>query len=125
MTDLSRIPTKAREVVVAREQGSCLRCAARGAEWAHRRSRAVHDQHTMCPCNGAYLCTTCHDWCHKNPRLAMAAGLMVSRHVAEPGRIAVESWYSTIWLHCNGTIDFTEESYMRNRSNDEQAERSS
>jgi 5-methylcytosine-specific restriction protein A len=115
MADLTRIPTKAREVVMAREQGGCLRCSGPGAEWAHRRTRSVHDEHTMCPCNGVRLCTTCHQWCHHNPTAAVREGFMVSRHVAEPGIIPVESWYGTIWLHCDGGIDFTEESWRTNK----------
>jgi hypothetical protein len=66
----------------------------------------VHDEHTNCPCNGAKLCLTCHAWCHANPTRAMVEGFMVSRHVALPGDITVQSWYGPLLLRCDGDIEF-------------------
>ena len=74
------IPTTKRLKVKVRERHRCLRCGGRGAEWHHRRSRSVRDEHQHCTCNGVWLCNTCHAWAHKHPFEARAVGLIVSRH---------------------------------------------
>jgi hypothetical protein len=45
-------------------------------------------------------------WCHANPTRAMVEGFMVSRHVALPGDITVQSWYGPLLLRCDGDIEF-------------------
>lgn len=100
------IPTSARETLHEREQGRCLRCAGRATDWAHRRTRAVHDEHTNCPCNGCYLCHTCHMWCHRNPREATEKGFIVSRYEESPRTIPVDTWYGRLLLLCDGNVSF-------------------
>ena len=106
------VPTKVRETVRQREAGTdpvprCLRCGSPNAsEYAHRRTRSVRGEHQHCPCNGAYLCRTCHQWCHANPTTALHEGFMVSRHVTDPGMVPVDTWYGTLLLRCDGDIDF-------------------
>lgn len=99
----TQIPTKSRETVRSREKGQCARCAGRGSQWHHRRSRSVRDGHTHCPCNGVLLCKTCHDWVHSHPFEARAIGLIVSRY-SEPAQMQLEhSLYGWIRLTCNGS----------------------
>lgn len=75
------IPTSSRLWVKSREDGHCLRCdtpTAVGA-WHHRRSRSVVDEHRHLPCNGIWLCTTCHIWVHGHPFEAREKGFIVAR----------------------------------------------
>jgi hypothetical protein len=96
------IPALARTLVRARDAGGCSRCGGKGAEWHHRRSRSVHDQHRDCVCNGLWLCHTCHKWVTEHPFEAKAAGLIVSRHQPEPGSVVVQTVYGTRRLLCEG-----------------------
>lgn len=96
------IPTSRREQVKAREQGRCLRCAGRGAEWHHRRTRRVFDSHQHCPCNGVWLCHDCHAWVHAHPLEAAHSGFWVSRHQAEPGTVQLIVPWGTVLLGCDG-----------------------
>lgn len=110
---MDEVPTRVREIVRQREAGAdgtvprCLRCGGKGSEYAHRRTRSEHSVHRHCPCNGMYLCHTCHQvWAHHQPAAAMAEGFMVSRFEAEPGKVPVKSWYGWIYLLCDGDIRF-------------------
>lgn len=60
------------------------------------------DGHTHCPCNGVWLCTTCHTWAHDQPFAARPLGYIVLRHVAEPGAVPITAYYGTVTLLCNG-----------------------
>lgn len=85
---MSRIPTAAREAVKARSEGRCERCNSVGTDWHHRRRRNVslgHDPH--CPCNGVWLCRTCHDDMHGHPSKAMKEGFIVSSYESSPWSI--------------------------------------
>lgn len=85
------IPPLSRTLVKNREQERCARCGVlspRG-QWHHRRRRAVRDEHTHCPCNGVWLCITCHTWVHANPFMARQRGFIVSAHVSEPFGVPV------------------------------------
>lgn len=66
----------------------------------------MKDQHQHCPCNGAWLCHICHEWCHKNPAAARDEGFMVSRHHAEPGSVPVVAYFGTLLLGCDGGFDY-------------------
>lgn len=71
-------------------------------EWHHRRSRSIRDEHQHCPCNGIWLCLTCHNWVHANPFEARAHGWIVSRHKmpnVEPVRNMRFGW---LMLTCSG-----------------------
>lgn len=74
------IPSMQRIKVKARDGHRCVRCGGRGAEWHHRRSKSVRDEHRHCTCNGVWLCTGCHQWVHSHPFEARSSGFIVSRH---------------------------------------------
>lgn len=62
------------------------------------------DQHTHCPCNGVYLCHTCHEWVHKNPNKAMDLGFIVSRYEDMPVATPVVTVWGTRFHLCDGTF---------------------
>jgi hypothetical protein len=70
-------------MVRGRDFNTCVRCRARisTGEWHHRRSRSVVDEHQHAPCNGLWLCSTCHAWVHAHPFEARAMGWIVSRYM--------------------------------------------
>jgi len=99
------IPTKSREQVKDRDDGQCVRCGVSGSEWSHRRPRAVsggHFQH--CPCNGLWLCSTCHQWCHAHPVQARETGFFVSSHEDAPYAIPVKTFYGWHTFDCDGSF---------------------
>lgn len=102
---MSDIPNKARDLVRARAHHRCERCMApapNGA-WHHRRPRSVVDEHQHCPCNGVWLCHTCHRMVHAHPEAARDTGWIVSRWVEDPGTVPVTRRFGT-WQHdCHGT----------------------
>jgi hypothetical protein len=92
------IPPESRETVFTREHGLCARCFMPGAEWHHRRSRRVHDEHQHCPCNGVLLCHECHRWAHGHPLKAIEQGWIVSIFVPHPGSVPQrrpDGWWMT------------------------------
>lgn len=104
------IPTRSRRIVKERDNNQCQRCGARGSDWHHRRRRAVkggHFQH--CPCNGVWLCRTCHTWAHANPRVALALGYIVSAYDDEPHAMPIRTFQGRLHFLCDGSIEFTEE----------------
>lgn len=104
---MSAIPTAARLLVTERDMHRCCRCGMPTAgQFHHRRGRAVIDDHTHCPCNGVYLCQTCHTWAHGHPIEAKQAGLIVSRYVQFPGSIAVVTPWGTRLHDCDGTVHY-------------------
>lgn len=104
----SPIPERSRIIVRRRERDLCIRCAGKGAQWHHRRSRSVVDEHQHCPCNGVLLCPTCHAWVHAHPFEARGLGLIVSRHTAVPGEVPVVSYFYNpgLLLQCEGGFNF-------------------
>lgn len=74
--------------------------------WHHRRSRSVVDEHQHCPCNGVWLCSTCHSWAHAHPFEARTTGFIVSRH-AQPSEHEVQTFLGTLHLKCDGLFKFT------------------
>lgn len=96
------IPASSREAVKKRSLGRCERCGGPGSQWHHRRSRSVVEEHRHDPCNGLWLCDTCHRWAHANPAWAMVEGLIVSRTNPTPGNIPVETLWGRVWLTCDG-----------------------
>jgi hypothetical protein len=100
------IPSGQRSLVKVRDNWCCVRCGMPGAEWHHRRSRSVRDDHQHCTCNGIWLCSTCHVWAHAHPFEARNTGLIVSRHSMpgdEPVLCAVRGW---VVLTCAGEVEF-------------------
>lgn len=103
----NEIPTKSRELVLARQLGRCFGCGAKlvinGGQWAHRRGRGVLDEHTMCPCNGLYLCATDHEWATRHPLEAKMRGWNLSRWVEDPSEHPALMWTGDrMVLDCEG-----------------------
>lgn len=69
----------ARPVVHERSGGMCERCCARRATDVHHRQLRRHGNHE--PANLVDLCRECHEWVHKHPAEATAAGFIVSGRV--------------------------------------------
>lgn len=87
-----------------RDHHRCMRCLvpAPTGQWHHRRSRSVRDQHQHCPCNGVWLCPTCHRWVHDHPVQARETGFIVSKFVTEPGSIPIVTNIGERWTDCQG-----------------------
>lgn len=62
----------------------------------------MKDGHRHCPCNGVWLCNTCHRDVHDNPFESRETGFIVSRSIAEPGTVTVDAHYGTVLLLCDG-----------------------
>jgi hypothetical protein len=96
------IPIEARIAVESRDGLLCVRCRHFGADWHHRRTRAVDDRHRHCPCNGVLLCRTCHSVAHRMPEASRMLGLIVSRFCECPWMVPVkmiDGWWE---LDCEG-----------------------
>lgn len=100
------IPQASREVVVDRERGLCVRCAGPGRHWHHRRSRRRRGEHRHCPCNGVWLCPTCHEWAHKYPIAAKEEGYVIPTVVDEPAQVTFLTWWGRVKVDCVGNIDW-------------------
>lgn len=88
----STIPTRSREIVMARDR-RCIRCGATGpVQWHHRRSRRVRDAHVHCAGNGVLLCPTCHAHVHAHVTESIERGLIVSAYIDEPETIPVKTY---------------------------------
>lgn len=105
----NHIPSARREQVKKRDGDRCVRCRGKGAEWHHRRSRSVRDEHQHCSCNGVWLCNTCHRWAHAHPFDARRDGLIVSRHVSVPASQPVTTWFGPASLDCEGGFGLVKE----------------
>lgn len=105
---MSRIPDTARTLVRSRAHHRCERCGAPApnGQWHHRRSRRVVDDHTHCPCNGVWLCGTCHRWAHANPTAARPTGFIVSQWVTIPRMVPVITSWGIRTHECEGTFAF-------------------
>lgn len=79
---------------------------APSGHWHHRRSRSVRDTHTHCPCNGVWLCGTCHTWVHANPFDARSGGWIISRWATLPGTHPYRTPRGWVVAHCNGGSTF-------------------
>lgn len=102
----NEIPASSRQIVKARARGRCERCNGVGAEWHHRRTRSVRDDHRHCPCNGVLLCSGCHQWVHAHPFEARQAGWIVSRHTVQPGLHPVHTLWGVRWHDCDGDTTY-------------------
>lgn len=108
---MSAIPTLSRTIVKDRENVRCCRCGTPSplGEWHHRRSRRVVDVHQHCPCNGVWLCRTCHVWVHANPMHARRTGFIVSMHNSEPENVPVFTPWGTRFHDCHGNTEYEEQ----------------
>lgn len=100
------IPTLSRVRVRERDKERCFRCGSptKAGQWHHRRSRGVIAPHRHCPCNGVWLCPTCHRQVHANPEESRLEGLIVSRNEENPCNVPVLSWYGVLLLDCGGHV---------------------
>jgi len=100
------IPPKARAQVKQRSHFRCERCGvpAPNGQWHHRRSRRVRDRHQHCPCNGVWLCGTCHRQVHggKDAQRIRDEGWIVSQFCKQPGVIPVTTKWGVRWHKCDG-----------------------
>jgi 5-methylcytosine-specific restriction protein A len=115
------IPALARRLVKTRDKGRCLRCGSptRNGEWHHRRSRRVTGPHRHHPCNGVWLCHTCHTWAHKHPDEARNEGLIVSQFIEDPGTIPVLTWHGLVMLDCDGFFTHVPEELLEFKTQQE------
>lgn len=102
---MSKIPTVKRRQVKERDGGRCTRCQMAGAQWHHRRSRRVVDEHTHCACNGLWMCPTCHRWAHDNPITAKRTGQIIPPWVDDMWNIPFTRLGATWMLpSCDGLL---------------------
>ena len=99
-----QIPETARTLVKQRARFRCERCRVPcpGGHWHHRRSRLVRDEHQHCPCNGVWLCPTCHEWAHGHPFEARGSGWIVTKFNEEPSKVPTLSVYGETFYDCAG-----------------------
>lgn len=100
------IPLKTRTLVRERDKELCIRCHGRGSQWHHRRSRGVIRPHRHCPCNGLWLCRTCHTYVHSNPVSARNLGLILEREEDLPFELPVRTWDGWRYHLCDGTYEW-------------------
>lgn len=105
---MSRIPDRSRDLVRLRARHRCERCGtpAPSGAWHHRRRRAVVDVHTHCPCNGLWLCWTCHRQVHDGPVAAREHGWIVSPWNPQPATTPVRTHLGWGFHDCEGTFAF-------------------
>ncbi len=108
---MTAIPESARTQVRVRARHRCERCGAPAPQghWHHRRSRRIVDVHTNCPCNGVWLCGTCHRDVHANPFTARTTGWIVSAWEARPTAVPVRTPWGERIHDCDGGFIFREE----------------
>lgn len=98
----NRIPTRTRELVVARDRGQCIACGAAAREIMHRVRRREGGH---LPSNLALGCRTCHARCHANPAWAMERGYILSAvAVVDPRVEPVLSWRGWVLLDDEGGL---------------------
>jgi len=105
------IPPQSRDLVRTRDMDQCVRCAGRGYEWHHRRSRRVRDDHTHCPCVGVLLCRTCHLWVHAHVFEARRQGLIVSQYQTAPSTVPVFTHLGLLLMDCEGRMEYLREEF--------------
>lgn len=102
------IPPESREAVEKRDAYRCVRCAGKGSDWHHRRSRRVRDEHTHSPANGVLMCRTCHQWVHANPAKAKTLGLVLTQWEPDPASKPVRTWRGWVEVTHDGKMHWTE-----------------
>lgn len=105
------IPEWARLIVKDRAGVRCERCGTPNptGEWHHRRSRSTRGQHQHCPCNGVWLCMTCHQWVHAHPLMARLSGWIVSRHAERPQEFPVHTYIGLRFHDCVGNYEWSDQ----------------
>jgi len=64
--------------------------------------------HRHCPCNGIWLCHTCHKHLHKNPEQATRLGFIVTSYEAQPFNVPVWTTWGWRYHDCNGGFEWVE-----------------
>jgi hypothetical protein len=105
MSRSNKVSPTFRALVRDRSRGRCFRCNGPGVDWHHRRSRRVVLPHRHCPCNGLWLCRTCHDEAHAEPERARVNGVIVSQWMDEPSMVPVMDAHGWWQLLCNGKYE--------------------
>jgi hypothetical protein len=85
--------------------GFCARCGNSGAEWHHRRRRAVkegHDPH--CTCIGVWLCNTCHRDVHSRPVASKKNGYIIAPYESEPWLVPILTYAGWVTFDCVGGV---------------------
>jgi len=101
---MTQIPERSRTSVRVRARQRCERCGAPAphGQWHHRRRRRVVDEHTHCPCNGVWLCPTCHRAVHAGPAEARRKGWIVSPWNPKPGTTPLRTPLGWVFNDCEG-----------------------
>lgn len=105
----SQIPQSSRVAVRERARGRCERCGGPGSQWHHRRRRAVVDEHRHAPCNGVWLCQSCHAYIHSHPIDGRMDGFIVPSVTDHPANVPVQTLWGLRWLTCDGKYSDTGE----------------
>jgi hypothetical protein len=102
------IPQWSRTIVKQRAHMRCERCRVPSpkGQWHHRRRRGVTGPHRHCPCNGVWLCNTCHVWVHQHPVEARDGGWIVSAYEEQPGDVGILAGVGHRFHDCTGGVRF-------------------
>ena len=97
----NEIPTKARGVVRARQEGACARCGNTYTALHHRmrRREGGHGYENL-----VGLCDTCHRFVHAHPKAAQEHGYIVPVHVADIGAVPVKSYMGWVLFDSDGEV---------------------
>jgi 5-methylcytosine-specific restriction endonuclease McrA len=95
----NEIPTKAREVVRARQEGACLRCGNTYTALHHRmrRREGGHSYENL-----VGVCGTCHNWAHKHPQAAQQAGYIIPISVDDISAVPIKAYYGWVTFDRDG-----------------------
>lgn len=99
----NEIPTKAREVVRARQLDQCARCGNTYAELHHRmrRREGGHGYENL-----VGLCSTDHRWVHKYPKAAQEQGYIIPTHAPDISAVPLKSFMGMVLFTTDGDIRF-------------------
>ena len=102
----NEIPFESREAVRLRDI-VCVRCGLYGTDWHHRRPRRT-GAYRHSPMNGVLLCRKDHEWAHKNPLAATAAGYVISTSMPSERvwTVPIKTFRGWLLLMPNATVRF-------------------
>jgi len=64
--------------------------------------------HRHCPCNGVYLCHTCHVWVHQHPASARDLGLILSAEERAPFDVPLLTFGGWRYHDCAGQYQWVQ-----------------
>lgn len=103
---MSSIPTKARELVRARQAGQCARCGTAYSE-VHHRQRRREAGHAVSILVG--LCSADHRWAHANPVAAKESGYIIDPHETDAANVPIMTFMGLMLFDDEGNASFVEE----------------